>query len=441
MATASSTEASSPGPAVASSADLQELISKFVADGEARTLELPAGLSPEKRKEAKRLAEQQFELKCESYGLGEERRLHLFKKQEGQVSVKNTFIDDWVGGTQGGGREEPAFRSMPPGSSLPVDLLERTLQRCGLDINKEGKAGTIREGSSGAGSPRSSTTGGGTDVRLETSPTASSALPTMPEGVKVDVRNTFIHIEQIPVVERVVQSMPHGMFRQCLEAELQAQQGELQAAAAAAGAAPEGDPTSLVPAPPSIPPPPVAAPMSIAPPPTSALLGTSPMLGTSPPAAGSTNCSRAGPSRAAPATAPAGDRTPMQNGAEAGERTLEPGTEVIIQGLLRMPDFNGLTGEVKSVDADSGRYNVLLDGPVGQCGWQWVKVKAENCRLKVPPPPRNAPTLAMDCLPDAQGGAEEASAGGPLGSSVPATPKWEEDFGMQARPPHQSSGR
>merc|ERR1711881_795264 len=35
---------------------------------------------------------------------------------------------------------------------------------------------------------------------------------------EIQVRNTFIHFEA-PADERVVQSMPHGMFKQCILAE------------------------------------------------------------------------------------------------------------------------------------------------------------------------------------------------------------------------------
>lgn len=285
------------------SVDLQELISAFLSDPSRTTLELPSSLNADQRKEARRLADQHPELKCESYGFGEERRLHLFKRNQDRLRVKNTFIDGWEG--EQTGCEPPAFRSMPP--NMPDNLLERTLQRC-LVTND------LKSGDKLAGIPDASPTSSGA---------APVELPPLPDGFQV--RNTFIHIESVPVVERIVQSMPHGMFRQCLEAELEE-----------SATAPRGPLT----APPAAPPAPVI---------------------------------------------------------KAGEeQVLMPGTEVVIQGLVKLPDFNGLSGVVQSLDPETGRYDVLLDGPAGQCGWRWVKVKGENCRLCMPPPPANAPTLSMD---------------------------------------------
>jgi len=334
--------------------DLQAMMEEFRIDPERTTLELPKTLTADQRKEAKRLVGLFPEMKCESYGYGEERRLHVFKRQE-KLKVKNTFIDGWEG--EAGSSEPVAFRSMP--HNMPENLLERTLQRC-----LGGKQEAIKE----------------TSV-AEASPTASvseAELPPLPDGFQI--RNTFIHIEDVPVVERVVQSMPHGMFRQCLEAELSSQ-GPV-AAATGSTAAPAGYAAGAAP--------PVAAP---------------PM---GPPSAP--------PTAAAPAViASAEDEN------EGG--VLVPGTEVIIQGLVKLPDFNGLTGVVQSLDPASGRYDVLLNCAAGQCGWRWVKVKRSNCRLCMPPPPASAPTLNMDH--------EEASAGKTV---IPPTPKWEDgDAGIDAK--------
>eukprot|EP00933_Yihiella_yeosuensis_P015480 TRINITY_DN13489_c1_g1_i1.p1 TRINITY_DN13489_c1_g1~~TRINITY_DN13489_c1_g1_i1.p1 ORF type:complete len:344 (+),score=86.55 TRINITY_DN13489_c1_g1_i1:164-1195(+) len=328
--------------------DLQALITAFLADASQTTLELPQTLSADERKEARRLADQHAQLKCESYGFGEERRLHIFKKNQDRLKVKNTFIDGWEG--EQTGAEAPAFRSMPP--NMPDNLLERTLQRClegGGDKNALLSLAALTKTDVDSGVP-------------DASPTSSVAkeLPPLPDGFQV--RNTFIHIESVPVVERIVQSMPHGMFSECLKAELSEQY-------------PQAEPPARGP--------PVAAP-------------------TGPPTAP--------PTTAAPAI-------PATSGAD---QVLVPGTEVIIQGLVKLPDFNGLSGVVQSLDPESGRYDVLLDGPAGQCGWRWVKVKGENCRLCMPPPPANAPTLSMEC----EGGASEA---------IPPTPKWEDgDQGANA---------
>lgn len=333
--------------------DIEALLTAFLKDESCKQLELPRSLTADERKQAKRLAEKHGGLKCESFGFGEDRQMFINKKD--QVRVKNTFIDDWEGAA--GGAEEAMFRSAP---SMPVDLLARTLERC-------------REGDQ---QPPA--------LPEEPSPCgAEPNLPPLPEGFQV--RNTFIHIESVPAVERIVQSMPDGMFRQCLAAEMAAQAGggsggAVGPAVPTAGAAETAGTT-------------MATAMQSPPPQAPAATATAAQL---PPAAA-----------AVPACQPT---------------TLAPGSEVIIQGLVKLPDFNGLSGVVQSLDEASGRYDVLLDGPAGQCGWRWVKVKGENCRPCMPPPPCNAPTIYIDT---AQEGQEDPAA-------VPPTPHWEEDFNMKA---------
>jgi len=345
MAKSPSEDAGAAEPAKASPAvDIEAMIEAFLADQSSNSLDLPRSLTAEQRKQAKRLAEQHQGLKCKGYGYGEERQLYLFKQESKDcVRVKNSFIDDWEGSPGG---EQAIFRSMPP--SMPVDLLQRTLERC--KVSGEDPAPASPEAKAGTAVSESSPNSGA----------AGRDLPPMPEGVQV--RNTFIHIESVPEVERIVQSMPDGMFRQCLEAELSAQ-------------IPAGDGGS-----------------------------------------GGGSGARAA-AQATPPGAPAAPGPP----APAPEVVLAPGTEVLIQGLKKLPDFNGLTGVVQSLDEESGRYDVLLDGPAGQCGWRWVKVKGENCRPRMPPPPCNAPTISLDCMQDDN--AEDA---------VPPTPHWEEDFACQA---------
>jgi len=61
--------------------DLEAAIATFLADAARASWELPA-LTAEQRREAKRLAEAHPELRCESFGLGAERRLHVFKRSD-----------------------------------------------------------------------------------------------------------------------------------------------------------------------------------------------------------------------------------------------------------------------------------------------------------------------------------------------------------------------
>jgi hypothetical protein len=161
-----------------------------------------------------------------------------------------------------------------------------------------------------------------------------------------NVRNTFIHFEDVPVNERIVQSMPHNMFGQVLWQEAHAAREQVEA-----------DPK-----------------MTKGPPPID--------VG---------------------ACAPV---SPQQQAAN----DIQPGSEVVIHGLVKLPTFNGLTGVVQSLDEKTGRYSVLLANPT-PCGKWWAKVKVDNLRSVVPPPPPCSPMYTGDAI-----------------ITMPVTPKWEEEL-------------
>ncbi|CAK0900681.1 unnamed protein product, partial [Prorocentrum cordatum] len=69
---------SSTAAAPAGAVDLDATIRAFLADGAQSTLVLP-NLSPDERKQAKRLVDGHPGLRCESYGLGADRQLHVFR--------------------------------------------------------------------------------------------------------------------------------------------------------------------------------------------------------------------------------------------------------------------------------------------------------------------------------------------------------------------------
>mmetsp|Transcript_46589 Transcript_46589/g.80988 ORF Transcript_46589/g.80988 Transcript_46589/m.80988 type:complete len:162 (+) Transcript_46589:1-486(+) len=79
---------------------------------------------------------------------------------------------------------------------------------------------------------------------------------------------------------------------------------------------------------------------------------------------------------------------------------LEPGALVVVEGLVKLPAFNGLSGVIQSLDAETGRYSVLLTSPTLPNGQQLAKVKAQNLRpynMMPPPPPRHqAPSVLVD---------------------------------------------
>jgi len=377
----SNTVATSMLPAAEECFDVEALITQFLANSSADVLELPR-LSTGQRKQARKLTDQHPEIVCESFGFGPERRLHLFKnKTKGtstgkatatdvltpkdnsnhnmkcfkdsaisepshSVSVKNTFIDDWIASQEGAALDPVISRSMPHGMfSKYLDLGSRKLE-----------LSPIKEGSGQFDDPPTSSTSASGD---EANTSASSPAPIIPdlpvELQEVKIRNTFVHFQSMHVDERVVQSMPHGMFSQILVADRLAQE-----------------------------------------------------------------CMDGEPVTASTAPDAAAVREPAATGALVGGDALFPGTEVVIEGLLKQPAFNGLSGVVQSLDEETGRYNVLLTSPVS--GRQWTKLKKENLRFRVPPPPSHVPMLELDkCDSDSSGLPE-----------MPDTPMWHEDFCLTA---------
>eukprot|EP00929_Paragymnodinium_shiwhaense_P088568 TRINITY_DN48884_c0_g1_i2.p1 TRINITY_DN48884_c0_g1~~TRINITY_DN48884_c0_g1_i2.p1 ORF type:complete len:285 (-),score=76.08 TRINITY_DN48884_c0_g1_i2:42-896(-) len=110
------------GASGAAGFDLEAAIESLLKDTASQTLDLPATLTPAERKHAKQVVESHPGLSCESFGFGAERQLRIFKKPasgavEGApsgVSVKNTFIDDWIA-PEWTGPDQRAVQSMPHG--------------------------------------------------------------------------------------------------------------------------------------------------------------------------------------------------------------------------------------------------------------------------------------------------------------------------------------
>lgn len=333
---------------------VEAAIADFRADAARSSLELPQ-MTTGQRKHAKKVADQYPELSCVSYGLGQDRRLHLFKQGESScadqvvspakesepclkeqglqrivraVSVRNTFIDDWVAGEVGDYGAEPiASRSMPP------RLRETVMDSCILEDS------VCDHGSASQSTAPSSC---GSSIASPSPRSSDQEHAPLPYGISpppgLEVRNTFIHFEDGSVDERIVQSMPHDMFRQCLLAEVLS---DLSGRAASIGIA--------------------ELPVTV----------TKPM-----PAA---------------IHIPA----PLYQKAPVSGFPIAPGTEVVIDGLSKLPAFNGISGSVQSLDTDSGRYNILLSSPT--CGHKFAKVKADNLLIVVPPPPPCfAPGLSIE---------------------------------------------
>jgi len=353
--------------------DVDALIAEFLADAFRTSLQLPH-MTTGQRKRARNIADQHPELTCESYGLGAERQLHLFKRaskaqvdcaslceipgvEAGTFIVKNTFVDDWVIAGEAYEPSEPIiFRSMP--LQLPECATQSGLKELlrKLDLTpitdlpcKMEPTATQQEAIASPG--RSTSASNSASSPSPSSPASSDReLLALPDDIQV--RNTFIHIEGTPTDSRAIQSMPHGMFRQQLLEETVA----IANCPAAAAAMP--------------------VPMALE---GSKVAGPAPL----------------------------------------GAHLMTPGTEVMIEGLTKSPAFNGLCGVVQSLDEETGRYNILLARPAGTSGHQWAKIKMDNLRLVLPPPPsRFAPSLVLnDSVLQSDGL-----------SSLPSTPLWEHGF-------------
>jgi len=305
--------------------DVKAAIERFVADEACLSLELPP-MAAGQRKEVKAIADTFPNLVSESFGMGADRCIHLFKKREASleaaaaVKIKNGFIDDWVAGDDA--VEPVVFRSMPSQLSegrLPF-LSSGSLPTSKLDLSPitEGSPKLPRDAFRLGSSGKVAVGVDGSPVSLKRqSPLAEGALPTLLGSCQApQVRNTFVHFDTAAASDdRSVQSMPHDMFRQCLEEE----------AAARLAASEVGDT-----------------------------------------AAGDVPVEKAAVFEAT--------GTPMPYDA------FPAGTEVTIQGLTKIPAFNGQRGIVDRLDEETGRYSIRLT--TGGPGIpKFAKVKAANLCL------------------------------------------------------------
>lgn len=304
-----------------SASDIATAVAEFAAEPSRTSLQLPH-MTTGQRKATKKLLEQYPELRCESYGFGAERQLHLFKEgavesqqQEcGQVSdrtcdlttaavvVKNTFIDDWAGPKP----EAVVFRSLQ-------------FRSAGKDLASMAKASIQLEACPDRLTPELENFSKGYTC-VSSSPVP--VLPVMDE--ELQVRNTFIHFEK-GIDRRAVQSMPHGMFKQCLLAESSQMAMGYET------------PTTM-------------------------------------------GCNT-------PTSASEADldfmRLPVDEGQGGKDLCLAPGALVVVEGLVKVPAFNGRSAVIQGWDEETGRYDILLASTDGS---QQAKIKEENLRMILPCP-------------------------------------------------------
>jgi hypothetical protein len=195
--------------------DVASTIVDFLADPSKDSLELPQ-MSAGQRKETKKIMEQYPQLRCESYGFGVDRQMHIFKRSASSaaqdersatsaVSIKNTFIDGWL-------------------AAEPEPLVFRSLQAPFNTDNLDFFSGARNVGQLD-GSSDCSTSASGEGVSDSLSRPAFNSCNSSPLSEKreiqmpMQVRNTFIHVQTESIDERAVQSMPHGMFGQFIAKE------------------------------------------------------------------------------------------------------------------------------------------------------------------------------------------------------------------------------
>jgi len=146
----------------------------------------------------------------------------------------------------------------------------------------------------------------------------------------IQVRNTFVHYEDsYPCDEQATKSMPHNMFSQCLKAEAAQRQRPVDRRHAASALTPDVE-----------------------------------------------SMESAVVAEAQPAQVLVGQKA-----------QLYPGALVRVDGLLKLPAFNGCSAIVQGWDEAAGRYDILMVSAAANGGGvQQAKIKEENLRLLMPGP-------------------------------------------------------
>jgi len=281
--------------------DVAAVIADFEAASCMTSLELPH-MTTGQRKVTKKLLEQYPDIRCDSYGFGADRRLHLFKKGHCDSSPESQLLIDTQLVAELG--EWTCLQS----SHLPSDEGR-------LDFASIAKLAHQRKIELVDDRRRPSL---GSELKTASEQPPELILPLTSENLQI--RNTFIHLSEASADERVVQSMPHGMFKQCLLSE----------AVESFKVSPFcNTPTSAG--------------------------GDSPMFSEADM-----------------------DLEGMDNTSQ-----LSIGTLVKVEGLVKLPAYNGCSAVVQGWDESTGRYSILIASPAGL---QQAKIKEDNLSMLLPCP-------------------------------------------------------
>lgn len=415
--------------------------------GSASEYAFPAGLSVKERKLVKTTADK-LGLSSRSFGMGSDRQIHIFKAatpmtvEPVKYAVKNTFVDgpvdEWSPAMEQAS-VSPAHQSMPAGAlqehmadeqsgatTVDQDDVDDTL--CFGTVNQEDGAALAKVHAS----PRNS--------EADTSSTKDS--DTESHDAPISIKNTFVHFETDSNVDpRIVQSMPAGTFTEKIEDEvweafsksvkkkkripsLLSSEAETELSTLLFPSTPNAenqmsfDTGHTVPMVHYIPAPTTTAEPSVSVLPSACWAPVVPATTGDPsvtvlpaacwaPAAPAQPLAQrppAAPSQAPPEGLLQGSATPMPPQAPPPARYFVPGTPVVLQGLANQSNFNGLSGVVSNFDADTGRYNVMIEsGP--NASKRLVKVKSQNLILSQPPlvpqPPVPQPPCCIPVQPSA----------------------------------------
>lgn len=195
------------------------------------------------------------------------------------------------------------------------------------------------------------------DQSCLTSSPPSPPADTSPDGA-VEIRNTFIHIQSTCADQRIVQSMPHGMFAKALLDARVAAKAPCAKAVEAVDEEEGGRGRGRVVSPGVVPLEPAIA-SAPSPPQPPAVLELQPAVASN----------------------------------TFGELDLGHNTFMVIEGLCKSPEFNGCLASVQYFEADTGRYSVIVALVDGR--QQQAKVKRENLR-HVPSPYHFLPGCSLE---------------------------------------------
>jgi len=383
------------------SASLEQQVEAFACGTETQYA-FPAELSVEERKVVKNAAKK-FGLSSDSFGMGAERCIHIFKKggsttpalQPIVYSVKNTFVDEPVDPSQPVDRVlGPASQSMPAGA-FQDHLSAEVVESCVADVLKESFEESPKEEVlpvvASASLPTTVEDSADASWEGDTSSTVESdSHDTTRETycVKNTIKNTFLHFEETDAKEnadpRIIQSMPNGKFAEAIQAE---QTKAAMAAAAEASGRPQALSENLE----------ESQGMTFPSTPNAETSYNKAFHNNTPTVQWTQAPQEASVSVLAPAVwNPAAHFCPMapivESSPTAAAVPMPPpgpppclalGTPVVVCGLVNQPAFNGLHGAVSAFDETCGRYNIMLD--MGAGSQRMVKLKAENLVLSQPP--------------------------------------------------------